>query len=151
MLVRLVTLTVSYIFTTICAALFIVFALFLGGDPSWLGEDPVVAGSAALFAATLWWQITQLAFAPYCLIVLALEFGRFRSFIMNSAAGGLCALAVLTLFEEIVFDTDLPYTSNELWTAGIASGFVAGAIHWLIAGHRSGVWMGRPIESEDAS
>ena len=151
LLIRMVTLAVSYVITSLTASLFVVFVLFLGSDASWLEEDIVVAGSALVFAATLWWQVAQLAFAPFCLIVLGLELGRFRSLVMNSLAGGLCALVVLTLFETAPIETDLPYSDREFWTVGLASGFVAGLVHWLIAGHRAGVWMGTPINEPEVS
>jgi len=143
---RLLVVGLAYFFTTLFAAGFVTFVLFLGSDTSWLIDDPVVAGSALLFFAALWWYILQVALAPFSLILLAMELGKFQSLTLNCVAGGACAVAILLLGDVsgIMIETELPYTENEVWSAALAGGLVSGITYWLLAGRRAGKWLGEP-------
>ena len=58
-LIRTLALALSFILSTLAAAAFISFALFLDGDPEWLGDDPQVAVSTAAFAIAVWFEIAK--------------------------------------------------------------------------------------------
>ncbi len=141
-LIRLVALALSFILSTFAAAGFITFVLFLGADANWLQEDPFVAIGAATFLMAMWLNVAQLSFYPALGIFFVLEFARYSSLLTNLLAGGLCAIATLLLLPEFTQTEVLPYPNKEVWLAVIASGFIAGLTHWLLAGNRSGRWLG---------
>ncbi len=145
LLFRVFVLAFSFALSTLAAALFITFVLFLGGDAGWLQEDVTVIGGAVLFALAFWLQIATLGFAAVALTFLAMEIGRFTSLVASLLAGGLCAAIIL--FSGLAQNAgieELPYELNQVRLTLIAAGFVGGLVHWLIAGHRSGRWMGQP-------
>ncbi|PCH45669.1 MAG: hypothetical protein COC23_06035 [Hyphomicrobiales bacterium] len=142
-LFRIIILSLSFIVATLAAAIFIAFILFLEGDASWLFRDALAAGGTVAFAGVTWFNITSWAFAPAALILLALEFGRLSSLMINLLAGGACAVIVMIMFNpSIQFENGLAYDPQQLWMVAIAAGFIAGFTHWLLAGHRAGRWMG---------
>jgi len=141
-LIRIITLALSFTLSTFVAAGFITFVLFLGADTGWLQKDPFVVIGAATFLLAMWLSIAQLSFYPALGIFFILEFARMSSLITSLISGGLCAIAALLLLPEFTQSEALPYTNREIWLAVIASGFVAGFTHWLLAGHRSGRWLG---------
>ncbi len=108
----------------------------------WLREDPLVAIGATTFLLAMWVNIAQLSFFPALSIFFILEFGRMSSLVTNLIAGGLCSIAAYVLIPEFSLNEPLPYTDKEIWIALLASGFVAGLTHWILAGHRSGRWLG---------
>mgnify|MGYP000005823228 CR=1 FL=1 len=149
LLFRILVLAFSFAVSTLAAALFVMFVLFLGGDASWLQEDPAVAGGAVLFTFAFWLQAASLGFAIVALVFLVMEIGRFTSLVASLVAGGLCASIIL--FSGMAATAgieDLPYDPNQVRLTFIAAGFVGGLVHWLIAGHRAGRWIGpRKTES----
>lgn len=148
---RCLVLCLSFAFSSLAAAAFLTFVLFLNADTGWLAEDPLVAGGTFVFATVTWLAAMQLTFIPAFVVFAVLEFGRLTSLTMNLMAGGFVALSLLVIpTGEMSIDMSLPYTIRETWTAIIASGFVAGFIHWLLAGHRSGRWLG-PAEKDRAT
>lgn len=154
---RFVALALSFILSSFAAALFITFVLFLGSDFGWLEEDILSAIGAIAFATSSWLIIASMALAPSLLAFLVLEFGRFSSLTINLLAGGGVGFAVMVLsfhpgIENTAspangdnrLQTDLPYSDGEIWAAVLSAGFIAGLSHWILAGHRSGRWLGTP-------
>ncbi|EFL89664.1 hypothetical protein [Ahrensia sp. R2A130] len=139
---RVCVLLFSFAVATFAASAFLTFALFLGGDTYWLGDDVALMGSV-LFTFTAWWIAVQTTFMPFAGLALLFEFTSWRSFLAHTAAGGAAALWSARMV-ELVQDGKvvLPYADRDVWLAVLAAGFVGGATHWLIAGHRSGMWLG---------
>lgn len=141
-LLRICVLVFSFFIATLAASAFLTFALFLGGDTYWLGDDTALMGSL-LLAGTAWWIAVQTAFLPFAGLSLLFEFTRWRSFLAHTAAGGAVAIWSARTVELVTDgETVLPYADSDVWLAVLASGFIGGAAHWLIAGHRSGIWLG---------
>lgn len=142
-LMRLIALSLSFALSSFAAALFFTFVLFLGSDLGWLEDDPVTTLGAMGFAAASWFAIAQLAFAPSLIAFLFLELGRFSSLTINIIAGGAIACSVMIMGgAEGSATGELPYTGAEIWGATVSAGFISGLMHWLLAGHRAGRWMG---------
>ena len=152
-LIRFTALALSFVLSTLVAAGFVTFVLFLGSDASWLTNDPSVALGSFGFLTGVWLVLCQALFAPFCLIILAAEFLRWSSLMINLLLGGLCALVFMVLRQsEISSETGLPYAEHEIWLAALSAGFVGGLTHWILAGHRAGRWLGpqsAPAFSED--
>ena len=143
LIVRLVALTISFIIATLCAALFITFALFLEGETRWVREDDLAAGSAFIFAMIAWFDIAMRSAAPAALVMLCLELGRFRSLIVNVLAGGAVALIALLAPFSTIEPVD-GMSQHQFWSVALATGFTGGFVHWMIAGARSGNWLPVP-------
>lgn len=143
--IRLLALIFSFLISTLGAAAFLAFALFLGGETQWLRNDPAVAMGWLGFTFVAWIEICQALFLPFILIAAIAEFSRQTSFLFNVLAGGGLALFYLL---TAPYSFDLPYSQQETWTAGLAAGFVAGLFHWLLAGFRAGRWLG-PIQQTE--
>ena len=138
---RVVMLCISFFFSTLAAALFVTFSLFLGADVSWLEEDPLVAAGSLGFTLSVWLTIGWSLFLPFIGLVTIAEFTRLTGLLANLLMGGLCALIFLVLFISPE-NLDVPYSETEVWLTALAAGFVGGFTHWLIAGHRAGRWLG---------
>lgn len=143
--IRVLALILSFLLSTLAAAIFLVFALFLGGEPEWLRDDPAVVMGSVGFAFAAWTEICRALFLPFLLIAAVAEFSRLTSFLFNVLAGGGLALFYLVVTP---YSFDLPYSQQEIWTAALAAGFVAGLTHWLLAGYRAGRWLGPGQQSE---
>ncbi|MEE9375183.1 MAG: hypothetical protein V3V04_02485 [Rhizobiaceae bacterium] len=141
-LLRITALALSFALSSLSAAAFITFVLFLGSDAGWLQTDPFVTIGAFTFMIAMWFSIAQYAFYPAIAAFFVLEFARLNSLISNLLAGGFCALATLLLMPEFLTEEALPYPSKNVWAALLAAGFIAGFTHWVLAGHRSGRWLG---------
>jgi len=141
-LFRMVVLMFSFFIATLAASAFLAFALFLGGDTYWLHDGAVLAGTA-VFTFTAWWVAMQTSFLPFAGLVVLFEFTRWRSFLTHTAAGGAVALWAVRLVDDMnQGEAVLPYADRDIWLAVMAAGFIGGATHWLVAGHRSGMWLG---------
>ncbi len=142
-LIRIFALLLSFAFSTLAAAVFVTFSLFLGGDASWLEDDlGVMVGSTAFLTVT-WFTISQITFIPAMVILVLTEFTRSASLTLNVLAGGLCALIVLVLYPMATgLEGEIPYGDREIWLTGLAAGFVGGFTHWILAGRNAGRWMG---------
>lgn len=148
-IIRCFALTFSFILATLAAAIFITFALFLGGELKWLYDDPAVILASITFTSGIWFVAAQSSLLPFLGISAIAEFARLTSLMFHLLAGGLCSLVYLVWQnDQIHIDSDLPYSKQELWIAILAAGFVAGFIHWAIAGYRSGRWLG-PVSSQN--
>ncbi|MEE9313859.1 MAG: hypothetical protein V3V02_04350 [Rhizobiaceae bacterium] len=141
-LLRLISLTLSFALSTFAAAAFVTFVLFLGSDTGWLQKDPFVALGAIAFMMAMWLSMAQLSFYPSLAAFCTLEFGRMSSLFSNLLAGGFCAFAAMVLLPEYYGGEALPYEARDIWLAMISAGFVGGLTHWILAGHRSGRWLG---------
>ena len=64
-LIRIIALSLSFCLSTLAAALFITFVLFLGSDPTWLETDPAVAVGAFGFTIGVWFEIAHSLFAVF--------------------------------------------------------------------------------------
>ena len=104
--IRLLALSLSFVLSTLCAAVFITFALFLGGNGSWLHNDPAVAIGSVGFTVGVWVEICQALFAPFLLMMLIAELSRLGSLAINMLAGGLLAIIYMVLTP---YSFDLPY------------------------------------------
>ncbi|MEP0943927.1 MAG: hypothetical protein ABJH20_19670 [Rhizobiaceae bacterium] len=144
-LIRTIALALSFILSSLAAAVFVSFALFLGGDTEWLRHDPQVAVGTIGFALAVWFEIARALFVPFILFVLVAEPARLSGLIANLLIGGSFALVYMVMTGPAI---DMPYTHQEVWIAALAAGFVGGLAHWLLAGHRAGRWMG-PAKSAD--
>lgn len=152
LLFRVLAVALSFAVSTLAAAVFLTFALFLDGDVSWLSEDIVAAGGAITFTGVAWLQIASQSFAPAMAILLGLELGRYKSLTINVLAGGACAVIIMVMTNPSASpDQGLPYDSDKIWMAAIAAGFVAGFVHWILAGHRAGRWMNGPLSGSAPS
>lgn len=141
-LLRVIVLLLSFFTATFAASAFLSFALFLGGDTYWLGDDAALMG-AVLFTFTAWWIAVQTTLMPFAGLAVLFEFTRWRSFLAHTAAGGAVALWSSRMVELVQGDEAiLPYTDRDVWLAVLAAGFIGGATHWFVAGHRSGMWLG---------
>ncbi|MEM1317249.1 MAG: hypothetical protein AAGF29_03180, partial [Pseudomonadota bacterium] len=89
-LLRVVMLAVSFFAATFTASTFLAFALFLGGDTYWLGDDAVVMGTG-VFIFTAWTIAVQTSVLPFAGLALLFEFTRWRSFLAQTTAGGAVA------------------------------------------------------------
>ena len=138
-LIRLIALALSYMLSTLAAAAFVTFALFLDAEAQWLREDPAVAVGAVGFTLAVWFEVASAVFAPFLLLVLIAELARLTSLTFNTLAGGLLACVYMVLTP---YGFDLPYTVQQIWLVALAAGFVGGFTHWALAGHRAGRWMG---------
>ena len=138
-LIRLMALALSYLLSTLTAAAFITFALFLGGDAQWLQNDPEVVVGSIGFTFAVWFEISRVLFVPFVLYVLIAEPARLSGLVINLAAGGLFALVYMIMTP---YTFDLPYSGQQIWTAALAAGFVGGFAHWVFAGGRAGRWLG---------
>ena len=144
-IIRAISLALSYALSTLAAALFITFVLFLGSDLGWIEDDPVTALGSIGFATASWFAIAQMTFIPYLIIIPLLEFGRITGLTLNLITGGTIALITIVMSPlGVDQDIDLPYPSSEIWIAFISAGFVAGFIYWILSGHRAGRWLGMP-------
>lgn len=134
--------------STLAAAGFFTFVLFLGADAAWLRDDVEVVAASVTFVGFMWFTIAQLAFVPALIAFLILESGRIGSLLANLVAGGFCALVAMVLVPmsgPTSGETGpLPYDTQEIWIAALASGFIGGFAHWILAGFRAGRWMGPP-------
>lgn len=146
-LMRITVLSISFLLSTLTAALFITFVLFLGSDVSWLRDDASVIVGSIGFATGAWFTIAQLVFAPFVLLILVFELSKKTSLLLNLLAGGACAVVALLFYPDFQLVNQLPYANQEIWLASISSGFVGGFSHWLFAGHRAGRWLMRKHES----
>ena len=139
-ILRAISLLLSYALSTLSAASFLTFVWFLGSEIGWL-EDPLVVGGAAIYVFSVWLIIAELVFAPVMVMFVIAEIARMRSLLMNVLGGGLCALAVLLLTPVYeVLAQDNQFGDNPVGLAIISAGFVAGFVHWIFAGSRSGNW-----------
>ena len=138
-MIRFLALIFSFLISSLAAATFLTLALFLGGEPEWFRNDPAVALGSVGFTFAGWVEISQSLFLPFLLVAAVAEFSRLTSFIFNILAGGGLALFYLVLTP---YSFDLPYSQQEIWTAALAAGFVAGFAHWILAGCRAGRWLG---------
>ncbi len=123
--------------------MFVTFALFLGGDISWLRDDPAVIIASITFTTGIWFVSAQSVFAPFIGISVIAELSRLKSLIIYLLGGGVCALVFL-LFPHngVLVEPGLPYSNRELWLTILSAGFFAGFVHWALAGHRAGIWLG---------
>lgn len=138
-LIRFVALCLSFLLSTFAAAAFMTFALFLGGDSAWLKDDPAVAIGSIGFLIGVWVEICRALFAPFLLIMLVAELSRLDSLTFNMVGGGILAVIYMVL---LPYAHDLPYSAREVWLVALAAGFVGGLVHWMLAGHRAGRWLG---------
>jgi hypothetical protein len=138
-LIRLMALALSYMLSTLAAAAFLSFALFLGAETEWLREDPAVAVGTAGFAFAAWLEISRAIFMPFLLIIVIAEFARLSSLLFNVLAGGGLAFVYMVLTP---YSFELPYGEERIWLAALAAGFVGGFAHWMLAGYRAGRWLG---------
>lgn len=149
-LIRLLMLGFSFVLATLASALFMTFALFLNAEAEWLNDDPLVTGGAFLFAMVAWLAAMKIAFLPALAAILTLEFTRWTSLTANLLAGGAVAVTVLALMQSNdAIETTLPYGIRDVSVAIIASGFIGGVAHWVIAGHRAGRWLGPEAADRD--
>lgn len=148
LVLRIVVLSISFVLATMASAAFLTFALFLGGDLSWLRDDLSVVGGTLIFGAASWFTIANLVFFPALIAIVILEYGYFKSLLINATIGGLIAIYVLLMYTTVI-QQELNYPVTELKVAIIAAGFVGGITHWMIAGHRAGRWRGS-LSSEEA-
>ncbi|MEL6735209.1 MAG: hypothetical protein AAFO98_04905 [Pseudomonadota bacterium] len=119
--------------------------LFLGGDVGWLREDEAVVLAASGFAVATVWSVWLSAIYPMLAAILFTEMARARSFLVHLVCGGLVAVAAVIIgggMDVIVIALDGAYKSSEIWLSVLSGGFVGGLVHWLIAGHRAGKWLG---------
>ena len=144
-LIRIIALSLSFCLSTLAAALFITFVLFLGSDPTWLENDPAVAVGAFGFTIGVWFEIAHSLFAVFFFLVLIAEFVRASSLLFNLIAGGGLALVYMVLTP---YAFDLPYREEQIWIAALAAGFVGGLVHWILAGYRAGRWLGPARDGE---
>lgn len=149
-LIRILALILSFLLSTLAASLFVTFALFLGGDPEWLKDDPLVMIGSVGFSVTLWWTIASVLFLPLCGLTIVSEFARLSSLTANLLLGGLSAV-IFMVMHQTLYESDLPYDSAEIWLAALSAGFVGGFTHWMLAGHRAGRWLGPPVSSHPQS
>ncbi|MEP1207069.1 MAG: hypothetical protein ABJM29_09820 [Rhizobiaceae bacterium] len=140
-LIRLMALALSFILSTLIAACFVTFALFLGGEAHWLHNDPEVLFSSIGFTFGVWVEISRALFAPFLLFALIAEPARLTGLITNVVLGGALA-AIYMVITPYTFE--LPYSQQELWITALAAGFVGGLAHWIFAGNRAGRWLGPP-------
>ena len=144
-LIRMMALGLSFILSTLAAAIFVSFALFLGGDAQWLHNDPEVAVGTAGFALAVWFELGRALFVPFIFFVLIAEPARLAGFVTNLLVGGGFALVYMVMTGPVA---DMPYSQQEIWLAALSAGFVGGLAHWLLAGHRAGRWLG-PVRKTD--
>ena len=122
-------------------AAFLTFVLFLGSEAGWL-QDPLVAGGAIVYIFVTWLITAQLALTPALVIILALEFARVSSFLINVLAGGLCALVVVMLSPlQDTVSKAADFQNGQFELAIISAGFIGGLTHWILAGRKAGWWM----------
>ena len=140
-LIRLMALALSYFLSTLAAAAFVTFSLFLGGDASWLSGDPEVAVGSIGFTVAVWFDIASFLFAPFLFLMLIAELARFSGLTINLLAGGLLAVIYMVMLPPAL---DQPYVQQEIWLAALGAGFFGGLVHWILAGHRAGRWLGPP-------
>lgn len=140
-LIRLMALALSYFLSTLAAATFVTFSLFLGGDASWLSGDPEVAVGSIGFTFAVWFDIAGFLFAPFLFLMLVAELARFTGVTINMLAGGMLAVIYMVMLPQAL---DLPYSQQEVWLAALGAGFFGGLVHWILAGHRAGRWLGPP-------
>jgi len=138
-LIRMLALSLSFILSTLAAAAFVTFALFLGGETQWLHNDPEVVFGSIGFTLAVWVEIARILFLPFLLYVIIAEPTRLSGLVINLAMGGLFALIYMFMTP---YAFDLPYTEQQIWTAALAAGFVGGFAHWILAGSRAGRWLG---------
>lgn len=149
-LIRLIALAFSFMLSTLAAAAFVTFALFLGAETEWLRNDPGVAFGSVGFTFAAWLEISHILFAPFLVYVVIAEPARLTGLITNTLIGGGFAVVYMVMTPYVF---DLPYSQQEVWTAALAAGFIGGFIHWMLAGNRAGHWMGPAkisAQSEDA-
>ena len=91
------------------------------------------------------WKRFKALFVPFIFFVLVAEPALLDGLGTNLLVGGDFALVYLVMTGTAV---DLPYTQQEIWIAALAAGFVGGLTHRLLAGHRTGRWMG-PAKKAD--
>lgn len=151
LLIRIFALMLSFMLSTLVAAVFFTFVLFLGADTTWVREDVEVAVASVAFVGFMWITIAQLTLVPAVIAFFVLEAGRMDSLLANLIAGGLCAFVAMVLAPVAGEPQSLPYLEREIWIAAIASGFVGGFTHWLLAGLRAGRWMGPRSADKDVS
>ena len=147
-LIRLMALALSYLLSTLAAAAFITFALFLGGDAQWLQNDPEVVFGSIGFTLAVWFEISRVLFVPFVLFVLIAEPARLSGLVINLAAGGFFAVIYMIMTP---YTFDLPYSQQQIWTAALAAGFVGGFAHWILAGGSAGRWLGPKSTSTSVS
>ena len=143
--IRFLALVLSFLISTLVAAAFLTFALFLGGNPEWLHNDPAVALGSVGFAFAAWIEIVRALFLPFLIVAAVADLSRITSLLFNILAGGALSLFYLVLTP---YSFNLPYSQREIWTAALAAGFVAGLVHWVLAGHRAGRWLGPGPEQD---
>jgi len=142
---RVVVLSLSLILSTLAAALMVTLTLFLGGDAGWLREDDLVLAGSLGFAFATWWVILISAVYPLLIAYLLTELARAHSMLLHLVAGALVAIAVVFAnggMVAVVSAFDNAFSTSELWLSVLSAGFAGGFIHWLIAGHRAGNWIG---------
>ena len=144
-LIRLMALALSYALSTLAAAAFVAFSLFLGGNAEWLRDDAGVLIGTIGFTFAVWIDIGPALFGPFLLLMLIAEPARLAGLTSNLLAGGLLALIYMVMVPLAV---DLPYAQQEIWLAALAAGFLGGLVHWILAGHRAGRWMGPPKSTD---
>lgn len=138
-LIRMMALALSFILSSLAAAAFVTFALFLGGETQWLHNDPEVVFGSVGFMFAVWVEISRMLFVPFLVFVLIAEPARLSSLVVNLIVGGLFAVIYMIMTP---YTFDLPYSQQQVWTAALAAGFVGGFAHWILAGSRAGRWLG---------
>ena len=139
---RSISLLLSYALSTLSAASFLTFVLFLGSEIGWLVDDPLVIGGAALYLFTTWLITAQLVFAPALVAIVTAELARLSSLLSNVLLGGVCAVVVIVLspLQNVVTEGSY-YQDGQFELAVISAGFIAGFTHWVFVGHRAGRWL----------
>jgi hypothetical protein len=142
-LFQLLRIVAGFILAVIACGLFLAWGFFRGTHPE---VDPVAFGAmfgTGLVGASV---VGAASLVPAGVLIAIAEAARLRSLVFHVAAGGALAFVVWTLGG----------TGTEGFRPGsavaLASGFIAGAVYWAVAGRRSGDWLGRPqsTASEDA-
>ena len=150
-LIRFIALAMSFLLSTLVAAAFVTFVLFLGSDVTWLNNDPAVIVGSFGFLTGVWFVLARTLFVPFIGVVFLAEFLRLSTLLTNLLMGGLMALIFMipangTKPGRALEHSALPYPDSQVWLVAIAAGIVGGFAHWLLAGHRAGRWLGQPKE-----
>lgn len=119
--------------------------LFLGGDVRWLRDDEAVVLAASGFAVATVWAVWLSAIYPLLAAFLITEMARARSFLIHVIGGGLVGIAAVIAgggMNALVVALEGAYAPSQIWLSVLSAGFVGGFVHWVIAGHRAGKWLG---------
>ncbi|ADZ68881.1 hypothetical protein [Polymorphum gilvum] len=130
--VQLVRIVAGFICALIAAGLFLAWGVFRAGPPE---VDPVgfgaMVGTGLVSAAVL----GSATFVPALAAILLAELAGWRSIVYHVGAAGLIAFALWLLRAEPAGGGLPPGTP-----VALAAGFLAGAVYWLVAGRRAGLW-----------